>query len=320
MSVLVPAYGVAPYIAGTLGSIAAQTFQDFEIVLVNDGSPDTPELRRAIEPFAGTRLIYLEQRNAGPSAARNTGLAVAQGEYIAFLDGDDLWDPDYLTVQLREIETRGLHMVYCDSRFFGDNLPPEASFMEKEPSSGPVTLESLILERCVVITSCVLVERRRVLQAGGFDSSLRWSEDFDLWLRLCRQGAQIGYHRGILAQRRMHRGALTNDSTAMMDSLIRIFDGLGADPELPPSVVAAARLRREHYLFAKLWARGKTLLGQNQSAEARLAFQEALRLRPSWRTRALLAMLALPDPVPVRLYGVWQNVLARRLRKGSAHA
>src|ERR1700745_3077470 len=90
VSVVIPAYQVAPYIAETLESVFAQTFTDYEVIVVNDGSPDTDELHHAIQPYR-ERLSYVTRQNGGCSAARNSGLRVARGELVAFLDADDLW-------------------------------------------------------------------------------------------------------------------------------------------------------------------------------------------------------------------------------------
>src|SRR3954464_6405374 len=99
VSVVVPAYNVAAYIGATLESAFAQTCQDFEIVVVNDGSPDTADLREAIAPYR-QRIHYIEQPQGGAARARNTGIAAARGELLAFLDGDDLWAPTFLASQI----------------------------------------------------------------------------------------------------------------------------------------------------------------------------------------------------------------------------
>src|ERR1700730_1568273 len=96
VSVIIPAYNTALYIVETLDSVFAQTFRDFEVILINDGSPDTDKLEQVIEPYR-ERIVYLKQKNGGPSAARNAGIGWSRGEYIAFLDSDDSWLPQYLS-------------------------------------------------------------------------------------------------------------------------------------------------------------------------------------------------------------------------------
>src|ERR671939_2007579 len=95
VSVIIPAYNAAAHIGAALDSVFAQTFTDYEVIVVNDGSPDTPELERALDAYAG-RLLYVRQENRGPSGARNAGIRRARGEYVALLDSDDLWLPAYL--------------------------------------------------------------------------------------------------------------------------------------------------------------------------------------------------------------------------------
>ena len=92
VSVVIPAYNVGNLIAQTLDSVFAQRYRNFEVVVVNDGSPDTPALEAALAPFRD-RITYVVQENAGPSAARNAGIEHSRGDLIAFLDGDDIWLP-----------------------------------------------------------------------------------------------------------------------------------------------------------------------------------------------------------------------------------
>src|SRR5688500_16661464 len=93
VSVVIPCYSVSRWIGETLESVFAQTFSDYEVILVNDGSPDTREFHVAIARFRN-RVTLIEQPNKGPAGARNSGIRLAKGEFIAFLDGDDIWRPD----------------------------------------------------------------------------------------------------------------------------------------------------------------------------------------------------------------------------------
>jgi glycosyltransferase involved in cell wall biosynthesis len=96
VSVIIPAYNAADYIGVALASVFGQSYTDFEVIVINDGSTDSERLELAIGPYL-SRIIYLKQQNRGPSAARNLGIQHARGEYLAFLDSDDSWLPEYLT-------------------------------------------------------------------------------------------------------------------------------------------------------------------------------------------------------------------------------
>ena len=112
VSVIIPAYKVAPFINETLESVFAQDLNDFEVIVINDGSPDTEDLEVALEPYK-ERITYLKQANLGAGAARNAGLRAARGTYVAFLDGDDIWFPIFLSEQIRFLETGdGFDLVF----------------------------------------------------------------------------------------------------------------------------------------------------------------------------------------------------------------
>src|SRR5690348_1054941 len=112
MSVIVPVYQASEYISAALDSVLAQTVSGLEIIVVNDGSPDTEELERVLEPYREW-IVYIYQENGGPSAARNAGIRAAHGRYIAFLDADDYWQSAYLSSQLSFLEVNsGVDLVY----------------------------------------------------------------------------------------------------------------------------------------------------------------------------------------------------------------
>jgi Glycosyl transferase family 2 len=209
VSVIIPTYNTAKWIGETLDSALAQTLADVELVVVNDGSPDTPELERVLQPYL-PRILYLKQENRGPAAARNLGIRHARGEFLAFLDSDDLWSPQYLAQQMKLFDERpSLDMVYSDTRLFGNSRFAGKTFMELYPQRGAATLENLLSGHCTIVTSCAVVRKRAVVEVGMFDESFFVGEDFDLWLRLAHGGARIGYQREVLGRRRIHAGALT---------------------------------------------------------------------------------------------------------------
>lgn len=223
VSVIIPAYNAAAYIAETLESVFAQTYRDFEIIVVNDGSPDTAALEAALQPFAD-RLTYLKQQNCGVSAARNAGICAAHGRYVAFLDSDDLWEPSFLETQLAMLERDpSLDMVYADGLIFGDTRDNGRTFMELFPSKGEVTFESLVLRRCTPLTSTVVVRRDAVFEVGAFDETQRTSEDHDLWLRLAVSGKRLAYQQQVLSRYRRRKGSMTADPVWLAQNNLQVL-------------------------------------------------------------------------------------------------
>jgi glycosyltransferase involved in cell wall biosynthesis len=211
-SVVIPAYNAVQYIPNALDSVFEQTFNDYEVIVVNDGSPDTQELERLLQPYI-TRVTYLKQHNKGPGAARNAGIRQAKGEYIALLDSDDRWLPNHLAEMMTVLqEDPTLDLVYADALNFGDQVTPVQPVMDTNPSYGPVNFESLVEEQCCVISSCVVVRRQAIIEVGLFDENLIYGEDFDLWLRLAHCGKRIDYLRNVHALRRIHDENLTCDT------------------------------------------------------------------------------------------------------------
>jgi glycosyltransferase involved in cell wall biosynthesis len=183
ISVIIPTYQRAHAIGNAIESVYAQTFQDWEIVVVDDGSTDgTEELLKQYAP----RVRYFRQENRGPSAARNYGIREACGEWIAFLDSDDIWLPEKLSRQL-ELAQADLNIawVYSDLEYF-DHDPsklPKSAFAYFPPARGMV-LKHLFLHGCAMHTTTVIVKKTCFDEVGYFDESLRITEDIDLYFRL----------------------------------------------------------------------------------------------------------------------------------------
>lgn len=182
VSIVMPAYNCAWCIDRALDSVQAQTFTDFELIVVDDGSTDaTPDLlaRR------GNALRVIRQANAGMSAARNTGIAAARGEYVAFLDSDDWWRPVKLAQQVALMDDD------CNLGFSShatELQSPDGEILGEW--GGPTDTDGLVARilggHSAVAggASSVMVRRALLERTGGFDSSLRGAEDTDLWVRL----------------------------------------------------------------------------------------------------------------------------------------
>ena len=221
VSVIIPAYNAALYIKETIESVFAQTYPHYQVIVVNDGSPDTPALEQVLLPYTH-RVTYIKQENRGPSGARNRGLRAATGNLVAFLDADDIWRPNYL-----EEQTKFLHehpeydLVYCNARIFGDTVHDGEEYMAICPSEGEATSAAIISHRCHVFG--LVTARTEVLRAVAFDESIRASEDFDCWVRFTAAGHRIGYHRKILVLYRKHAASASANSTRMAEYNIQVL-------------------------------------------------------------------------------------------------
>jgi glycosyltransferase involved in cell wall biosynthesis len=223
VSVIIPSYNTARYIAETLDSVFAQTLKDYEVIVINDGSPDTDALEKIIQPYRD-RILYLKQENWGLAAARNTGIRRSRGEYLAFLDSDDAWAPEYLAEQMKLFQRAPeLDVVYSDNRRYTTSGEPRETFMEACPSRGPVTFESLVLERCQIPVSFAIARRSMVLNAGLFDESFRRSEDYDLWLRILWRGGKVAYQKRVLGRALVRGDSLSSSDVGMLKAAIAVL-------------------------------------------------------------------------------------------------
>ena len=234
VSVVIAAYNVSQYIGETLASVFAQTFDDYEVVVVDDGSEDAEELALALAPYRD-RLVYLTQENRGLAAARNAGLRAARGRYAAFLDADDLWEPEYLKEQVGFIEGGGYDLVYTDALLFGDPRLSGRRFMEVAPSDGEVTFKSLVRGECNVIGSGVLARKEALFDAGLFDAGLRNAQDFDLWVRMALGGARLAYQGKVLVRYRYREGSLSGDAVNRVRRELRVYTKIRDAYDLKPS-------------------------------------------------------------------------------------
>jgi GT2 family glycosyltransferase len=289
VSVVIPAYNVAEYIGQALDSILAQTFTDLEVIVVNDGSPDTVELERVLEPYRN-RLVYIRQENRGVSGARNTGMKVARGEFYAQLDPDDVWEPDYLAVQLRTLRETGADLVYPNAVFFGDGPEVGRLFMDLCPSEGEVTAEKLMRFECTVMTS-VTARREVLLRAGMYDESIKTSEDFDLWLRVALQGSRIVYHRQPVVRYRQRAESLSSDPRRMLRNALVVLAKAEQSGKLDQSEHAALAEGRRQLNARMRLCEGKEAFvsGDVRGAIAGLSDANAVlhSRRMAWQVRLL---------------------------------
>lgn len=219
ISVVIPTYNHARYVLGTLDSVFAQTRSDYEVIVVNDGSPDdtSARLRPLVE---GGRIRYFEQANAGQAAARNFGWSQARGEFVAFLDDDDLWPPDKLAWQVAALRA---HPEWIMVSGLSGQAEEDGTCREAVGVDGEIVVQSTeeMFDTCGMDSPGQALIRRDALAAvGGFDPGLWGSDDLDLWIRLSAQGPVAQIRRTALYYRR-HAGNASHAAGRMFWNSVR---------------------------------------------------------------------------------------------------
>ena len=213
ITVAICLYNSSAFIDATLASVLDQTFADFEVLLVDDGSTDGC-LDSVQQRFNDARIRVVRQPHAGLGAARVTSVSAAQGRYIAFLDHDDLWEREKLAVQVAMARDRpDAGLVFCPCTYIdaeGCAIDGPASRLDLRALdlSAGGALTSLLRHGCFIELSSVLMPKAVVDRVGGFNPSLVYVEDFDLWLRVARTMA-MAYVPAPLVRRRLHTRQFT---------------------------------------------------------------------------------------------------------------
>jgi glycosyltransferase involved in cell wall biosynthesis len=305
ISIIIPAYNTAHLIAACLDSVFSQTYRDFETIVVNDGSPDTPELEKTLQRYLN-RIVYIKQVNKRAAGARNTAIAQARGEFLAFLDSDDAWLPNHLESQIQQFEADpALGLVYANAVLVGDPAHPVA-FMDKCPSVGEAGFEALVVERCQIPVSTVVARKAAIVKAGGFDEGLARCDDYDMWLRTAFHGGKVGYSRQVQAQLADGRPGSLGVSRAKMAEGYRLILER-ADQKLP---LTAAQRKLVQDRTAEIRARhlleeGKNHLSAGDFPKARERFSEANHyLRQAKLTLVLIGLKIAPNATS-RLFTFW---------------
>ncbi len=302
ISVIIPSYCDSQYIGEAINSVMAQTFRDYEILVVNDGSPDTDELESVLEKYEG-RIIYIKQENRGCSAARNVAIRAARGQFIAFLDADDYWSPEFLAQQKRFLdENPTIDLVYTDALHVGDSPLAGCTFMETSPSTGDVTFESLLAGTCTVVLSGVVTRRQAVLEAGLFDETLRYAEDYDLWLRMARRGAGLAYQPTVLLCKRMHQTNASSNLIKLFESALRVLDRTERITQLTDKERVALKQRVATIEAGWKLERGKAKLSHADFSAAAEDIRASNNYYQSPRLKILLLGLRFSPKLLLRIY------------------
>lgn len=222
VSVITPAYNVAPYLTQTIESVLAQTFTDFELILVDDGSTDATAQIASDYARRDSRIRLLQQPNGGISMARNRALQQATGSVFAILDGDDVWVPQYLECQMAILADHpGIDVVTGNAWFLGGPLDGRPARPWPDLRPAPRVGSMLEDETAVFIMS---IFRRRVYETiGGFDESLRTNEDYDFWIRAALAGHGFWRNDQPLGHYRRRDDSLSAVELRMLRGIVRVL-------------------------------------------------------------------------------------------------
>lgn len=306
VSVVIPAHNDAQFLRDALDSALAQTFDDYEVVVVDDGSTDeTPQILAEYAERHPACIRAIRQDQSGASAARNRGIRASRGEFVAFLDADDMWLPSKIEKQVaafRSDPSLGLvttcHEGYTDSEVvtWGHN--------KRDYLFADENLARAIVIHSNLGTPTVMVPRAVLDDVGLFDEDLAIAEDDNLWIRItARYPARLVDE--VLVRCRLRPGSLSTDGDQLfrdvMQSLDRLMDG---DPVIRERIRDGVPIRKSRIL----WDRGYDEFARGDNAAARRSFLEAIRHQPSnGRAWAYLAVALLPAGLVRQL---------RRLRGG----
>jgi glycosyltransferase involved in cell wall biosynthesis len=306
-----PVYQGREHLAAAIESVLAQTFERFELLVVDDGSTDGSSTIVHTYAERDPRVRYRRQENAGQGAARNAGIGMARGDAIAFLDQDDLWLPDKLARQLPLLDETTV--VYSDTYILRHDGTTQEERLSDHLDGWPVpaTLASLIVGNSIPVLTALL-SRRLLLAHGGFtsDPALKGVDDYDLWLRLAAAGVTFAYVPEPLTVYRVHEAAMSADRVGMASARLALFEKLAVENTGTQRKAFRSRLRRERRVLAtELWRRGSSAIAREGMQAGRRDLVRAVRVAPTWwRCWALAVLLAVP---PV-LRWIAQRSAARR--------
>ncbi|PSN20738.1 glycosyl transferase family A [filamentous cyanobacterium CCP5] len=267
VSVLVPAYNAMEYLPETISSILNQTYQDFEIIIVDDGSSDN--IKDWAKQLSDSRIRLISQSNQGLANARNTGLANAKGTYIAFIDADDIWRPRKLEKQVGILdEYPEVGLVYTWVALIDENGVFQGKF-RKNHVHGDVWIK-LTTHNVVECGSVALVRRECFDKVGMFDEALPFScsEDWDMWLRIAAH-YNFGLVREPLVYYRNHSNNLSSNWRAMEESFQIVLEK--AFESAPESL---RFYKNKSFGFAKLRVAWKALQSPNDACETAIGLEE----------------------------------------------
>lgn len=297
VSIIMPCYNAAAHLTRSVGSVQAQSFDDWELVAIDDGSGDDTAARLAAMAADDPRIRVFTQPNGGVSRARNRGLSEARGRCIAFLDADDDWHPDFLARMTGALQAEpDAVLAYCGWQNIGLSggraqpfVPPDYETPDKREK---------LFAGCRWPIHATLTRREAVTAAGGFDTALKNAEDYAMWLRIAGR-APITRVAEVLAFYHFHSGtqASSAHARAALDFADAQLDYLADHPDFT-ATLGADRIRQ--MVFGTLLTRGNECFWKRNLKDARLIFRRVMAARYGGATDWLRMLPAL---LPERAYG-----------------
>lgn len=271
IAVIVPAYGVAHLVAEALDSVMAQTFDDWECWVVDDGAPD--DVAGAVAPYLGDpRVLLLETDNRGVACARNRAIARTRAPYACLLDGDDLLRPRYLEHMVAALDADPeARLVTCNARMFGA-LPKErlcASAMQRAGGTVTGTLAEVLDRRFNVYIGSAF-RRADWERIGGFDETMTHCEDFDFWVRLLLAGGHALYLDELLGEYRVRPSSASASGEKMIRGVLHTYRKVLPQLGEREADVARVMIVRKQDELEFEWAIDRVLAGDTRAGLATL--------------------------------------------------
>ena len=214
-SVVIPMYNGEKFIANTLDSVKSQTFKDFEVIVVNDGSTDRSiAVVDAYKKKGDLPIVLISQKNSGLGSARNLGILHARGEYIALLDQDDIWYPEKLNA---------VAGATADVIYHAQHVRRAGNILRTLRSKNYKDMSESLFWRNDLSGSTVCFKKKILEKVGGFAEDLLFVEDYDLWLRMADMGVEFFYLDTVLGERIIHGSNFSNQIRVMRKNEIKVI-------------------------------------------------------------------------------------------------
>lgn len=321
MSVIIPAFNSECYIGYAIDSVLKQTYHNFEIIVVDDGSMD--QTAEIVENFRNENIRYIFQTNRGLSSARNSGIQLARGDYLVFLDSDDTLLPEKLAIEVEFLEdnddvgiiVNGFEYIDSESRVIKieNNLPTLQSFQE-------LTLEDVFWRGIGGPPHSAMLRNGLVHIVGGFDDKLRAWEDMDFWYRTALAGCKLVKTNNIVCQYRIHGQNMTSRIDDHMFWCLEYLDKIFNNPQTPQYIKnqRGSRFSSEYLRFAgRYFASGMIERGEEAIATALLYEPE---LNDNQNTKIAREFTSIATSIWVRdreaYIGLITNSLVRKYKTG----